>query len=374
MRDATRERLLVVGIWATTKLLVLGAVAWANASLIAPGSGLAGYVGLWRQWDTKWFESIAIYGYVGPYVSGLEDFRYNVAFFPGYPLLMDLGEQVGLSPVLAGLIISAVASLIASFGIARLVTDIGGQGHWGVVALFVAPTALFLTAAYTEALFCAFAFWSWVFARRQQWVWAGLLAGGAAFVRSNGLFLMAGLLVLFLVTRPWRLGWRTWAAGTVLLAPLVATGAYFAYLWSLTGRWNTWQAAQADYWERHLVDPITSLVNTYQLIFTFSPTGEPSSRMATEILAMAVILASVVILLVKKWWAEATYVAVTAIALGTSTMYHSVPRTIVVLFPLWMLLGLWLTRYRWLRWVYVLVGVPSLVLVAIRFTQEQWIS
>ena len=64
----------------------------------------------------------------------------------------------------------------------------------------------------------------------------------------------------------------------------------------------------------------------------------------------------------------------TAAALGTSTMYHSVPRSIVILFPIWMLLGLWLSRYRWLRWVYVIACVPMLVLVTIRFTQSQWIS
>lgn len=374
MTSRARERLIIVGIWATTKLLVLGAVAVANAGLIAPGQGLAGYVALWRQWDTKWFESIAVYGYVGPYVSAFEDFRYNVAFFPGYPLLMDAGEQFGFSPVLVGLVVSAAASLVACFAVARLVAGVGGRGHWGVTAFLVAPTALFLTAAYTEALFCAFAFWAWVLARRQMWVWSGVLAGGAALVRSNGLFLMVGLIVMFLLARPWRQGAAVWLRGSALLVPLVATAGYFAYLWSLTGNWNAWQDAQSEFWERHLVDPVTSLVNTYRLIFTFSPTGEPSTRMMSEILAMGIILVFLAVLVVRRWWPEAAYVAVTAAALGTSTMYHSVPRTIVVLFPVWMLVGLWLTRHRWLRWAYVLAGIPSLVLVSILFTRAQWIS
>jgi len=374
MTSLAQRRLLIIGIWLATKLLVLGAAAFGSWSVVTQGDLPDSYVALWRQWDTNWFESIVLYGYVGPYVDSFQDFQYNVAFFPGFPLLMKAGAMVGLSPVLAGLIVSAVASLFAAFAIARLTEGVGGIGTWGVVAMLVAPTALFLTAAYTEALFCAFAFWAWVLARRQAWVWAGVLAGAAAFVRSNGLFLMAGLIVMFLMTRPWQDGWRAWARGSVLLLPLATTFAYFAYLKAITGSWNAWQEAQSEFWDRHLVDPLTSLLNSYNLIFTFSPTGEFSTRMMTEILGMAAVVAFAVVLVVKRWWPEAVYVALTAVALGTSTMYYSVPRSMVVLFPVWMLLGLWLTRHRWLRWTYVLVALPVLVLVTIRFTQNQWIS
>ena len=369
-------RLAIVLIWAVSHLVVLGAAVVGSWQSLPESDRFGAYVGLWRQWDTNWFESIALYGYVGPYVSEVQNFHYNVAFFPAVPMLMEAGTWVGFAPTLSGLLVSLVASLFAAFGIARLTQDVGGRPVWGVVAMLVAPTALFLTAAYTEALFAAFAIWAWAFARKQSWVWAGVLAGGAALVRSNGLFLMAGLIVMFLMSRPWAPAnaRRAWAKGSALLLPLVATFAYFAYLKAITGSWTTWSEAQSDYWERHLVDPATSLMNTYHLIFTFSPTGEPSSRMATEILAMAILVAAAVVLVVKRWWPEAVYVAVTAAALGTSTMYHSVPRSIVILFPIWMLLGLWLSRYRWLRWVYVIACVPMLVLVTIRFTQSQWIS
>jgi len=363
---ATWVRILLV--WVVAEIVVLSAAAVGNWSTVKR-DGLDGYISLWRQWDTYWFESIAVYGYVGPYVDGFHDYHYNVAFFPGLPLLMKLGMSVGFTPIATGLAVSFVAGFIGALALARLMTQVGGSPTWGVIGWVAAPTALFITAAYTEALFCAFAFWAWALARERNWLAAGVLAAGAALVRPNGLFVGAGLIVMFLLVRPiaWRKAWP-------LALPFLATLGYVVYLHAITGSWNAWLEAERIFWERHLVDPITSLVNTYNLIFTFSPTGEPSSRMVTEIIAMAVIVVFVIILAARRWWAEAAYVAITAVSLGTSTMYHSVPRTLVVLFPIWMVIGLWLTRYRWLRWAYLIVGVPFLVLVTIKFTQSQWIS
>ena len=359
----------IVAIWFITHLIVLGSAAAGSWAVITGDSPIAQYFTIWRQWDTKWFESIAVYGYVGPYVDSFQDFQYNVAFFPGYPATMKLGMLVGLSPTAAGMLVSLIASLVAGFALARLTRDIGGRPELGVLAFLIAPTAVFLTGAYTEALFCACAFWAWAFARNSSWVWAGMLAAGAALVRPNGLFLAIGLIVMFLIAKP-----RDWKRGSALLLPFIATLGYFAYLKAITGNWMAWSAAETEYWERHLVDPVTSLVNTCKLIFTFSPTGEPSSRMVTEIVAMAILVVFTVVLFRKRMWAEATYVLVTVLSLGTSTMYHSIPRTIVVIFPVWMLLGVWMTKRRWFTWGYVIVSLPVLMLVTIRFTQGQWIS
>jgi hypothetical protein len=356
-------------IWIVSRVVVLGAALAGGWTTLSRSSPLDDYVHLWRQWDASWYESIAVYGYVGPYVSGFEDFHYNVAFFPALPLLMKAGMAVGITPVAAGLIVSVAAGLAAALALGRLVRQVGGSAEWGVIGWVAAPTAMFLAAAYTESLFAAFAFWAWVHARERNWVAAGVLAGCAALVRPNGLFLGFGLIVMFVLVRP-----RTWLKGSALLLPFVATAGYVAYLRAITGSWTAWLDAERAFWDRHLVDPITSLLNTYHLIFTFSPTGEPSSRMVTEIIAMALVVGFAIVLIVKRWWAEAAYVMVTALSLGTSSMYHSVPRTLVVLFPVWMVVGLWLTRYRWLRWVYLAIGVPFLVLVTIRFTQGQWIS
>lgn len=368
-------RLKVAGVWLSTRLFTLVVAFLGSAGVVAAG-GITAYADVWRQWDTRWFESIAVFGYVGPYVSELEDFHYNIAFFPGFPAMLELGQHLGLNLTLVGMAVSLIAGLFAAWALAQIAKDLGADPIWTVVAWTVAPTALFLTAAYTEALFAAFAFWAWAVARRHSWVLAGLLGACAALVRSNGLFLCVGLIVMFLTSRPWRAPnpLKDWLRGSALLLPAIATFGYFAYLHSLTGSWHAWSDAQRIFWKRELVDPITSLVNTYHLVFTFSPTGEPSSRFVTELIAMAILLATVVVLAVKRWWAEFAYSTATAIALGTSSMYYSIPRTLVLIFPLWILLGLWLTRHRVLRWVYLIGCLAALALVTVRFTQAQWIS
>ena len=361
--------------WLGTRLLTLLAAllgGWATVS--SSNSSISTYIELWNRWDTRWFESIAVYGYVGPYVSDFENFEYNVAFFPGVPMLMRAGIAAGLSATAAGMIISLIASLVAAAALVRLSEELGDRpARYAAIAFLVAPTAVFLTAAYTEALFCAFAFWSWVWAKRQAWLVAGLLAGAAGLIRPNGLFLAAGLLTMFAVVNRGHAG-KDWLRGLPLFLPLVSAGLYFTYLQLITGSWTAWSDAQSEFWERSFVDPITSLQNTYQLIWTFSPTGELSSRMVTEIIAMAVLVALTAILAVKRWWPEAVYSGVTGLSLGTSTMYHSVPRTLVVIFPLWMLLGVWMTRKPWFRWTFIGISLPALFLVALRFTQNQWIS
>jgi Gpi18-like mannosyltransferase len=189
-----------------SRLLTLAA-ALVGSWLVVSADDLS-YADLWNRWDTRWFESIASEGYVGTYVSDFEDFRYNVAFFPAFPLLMRTGILVGVSPILMGLLVSFIAGWIAALALVRLSQQVGGRGTLAAFAWVLAPTAVFLTAAYTEALFAAFAFWAWVMARERAWLAAGLLAAMSALVRPNAIFLTVGLLVLFGLSRP--KGGREW--------------------------------------------------------------------------------------------------------------------------------------------------------------------
>ena len=375
LRSRDSELTSVAGWWIGTRVLtLLAALAGGWGAVSTSAAPLSTYVELWNRWDTRWFESIAVYGYVGPYVSDFENFEYNVAFFPGVPMLMRAGLALGISATATGIAISLVASLVAAAALVRLAEQWGQRpARYAAIAFLVAPTAVFLTAAYTEALFCAFAFWAWVWAQRRAWLIAGLLAGAAGLVRPNGLFLAAGLVVLFALAGPHG-SLRNWLRGLPLLLPVVSAGVYFAYLRMITGSWTTWSDAQGEFWERALVDPLTSLRNTYELIWTFSPTGEPSSRMITEIIAMGILVAVTVILAIKRRWPETVYTGVTALSLGTSTMYHSVPRTLLVIFPLWLLLGVAMSRHTWFRWTFIALSVPALAVVALLFTQNQWIS
>ena len=371
MRTAVRaDGALAIGLtWVASRLLVLVAAVAGSFSVVRSG----GLVDLWFKWDTQWFDSIARYGYVGPVDAVLHrDFHYNIAFFPGLPALMKAGMWLGASPTATGLAVSFVAGFAAAVALGRLSTGLGASGQLGVLGWALAPTALFLTAAYTEALFCAFAFWAWYLARRQAWAWAGLLAAGASLVKVNGLFLGVGLILMFALTRP-----RRWSASPFLLLPFAATAAYVAYLRAITGSWRAWQDAEQTYWHRTLTDPFHSLATTVsRMLDPADPHNSASTpvRFLLELLAMAVILIVLVWLARERLWPELTYAALTAMSLATSSVYLSVPRTLVVLFPVWTGLALLLTRRRWLVIPYAVLAAAGLVYWTLRFTHGFWVS
>ena len=118
-----------------------------------------------------------------------------MAFFPGLPALLRAGHSLGLGYPLAGLVVSAVALAVAAVALSRLgdLDGPSGAGLLAVVGLVAAPSAVFLAAGYSEAVFLAFAVPAWLAARRGRWWLAGLLGAGASTVRVSGLFLAAGL-------------------------------------------------------------------------------------------------------------------------------------------------------------------------------------
>ena len=153
------------------------------------------------QWDVWHFLAIANKGYA--------DWE-NVAFFPGLPLLLAGAGKLGLPPVAAGMAAALVASGLAAWALVRLANS-------AVACLWlIAPTAVFTAVPYSEALFCAAAFWAWWHATQDRWGVAAALAGLACTTRVSGLFLI-GALGLLAISQVWRTsGWgkglaRRWA-------------------------------------------------------------------------------------------------------------------------------------------------------------------
>jgi hypothetical protein len=92
-----------------------------------------------------------------------------------------------------------------------------------------------------------------------------------------------------------------------------------------------------------------------------------------DILWTFVIAAVGIVLLVKRWWGEAAFVLVTVASLST-TVWGSVGRYTLIIFPMWMLLGLWMTSSRVVRVVYVSVAAPVMLVSVAVFVNGYWVS
>ncbi len=293
------------------------------------------------NWDARHFENLATHGYFG------EPDGILMAFFPGLPAVLSLGLSAGIPIALTGVLVSLAGSAVAAAALLRL------GGPWAAVAWLFAPTAVFTTVPYTESLFCAAAFWAWERARADRWWPAAVLAGLACTLRVSGLFLVGALLVMILTSRADGLTKVTRAAR--MLLPLGVIAAFVGYLYLLTGSWTAWYSAQKTGWVRELTWPWQSFRNTIPAILPGAYADHPwwAAVFRGEMVSMAVglgVVAWCVTVSIRSrrraepaLWGEASWVGVQVLAFSLSYWFFSVNRATLLWFPLWIMLGRWVS-------------------------------
>ena len=158
-------------------------------------------------WDGQWYEGIARSGYglvrVHPDGRLLSDY----AFFPLYPWLeRGVAAVSDLAFVDAGLLVSAVSSLLAAWGIFAIGDHLSGRrvGVLLTVLWAALPMGIVESMAYSESLFTAAAAWALYAVVTERWILAGALASLAGLTRPTGVAVAAAVIfpaVLAVVTR-----------------------------------------------------------------------------------------------------------------------------------------------------------------------------
>jgi len=232
---------------------------------------------IWNHWDAPHFFEIARYGY-GPPADPA-----RIVLFPLFPALIAIGSIVA-DPLVAGMAIAFVSSLIAAVGLYRLVRldDDRPTARLAVLAMSIFPTAFSLVAPYSEAVFLAPAIWAFVFARTGRWPAAGFCALLAGLARIHGAFLLPALVVEYWLARR-RISvdaaWLLLGAG----GPLVYLGInvltfgdpfYFVGIQTTVfnvstttpwaGLWNAWVGATAvaptEFWATVYLAPMVAFI------------------------------------------------------------------------------------------------------------------
>jgi hypothetical protein len=356
-----------VGIWLVTRVAVL-ALSWPAAFIFRGSSKSgAGWLGLWQNWDAVRLALIAQYGYFSPAERLYPD---QVAFFPGFPLVLDVVHAVVRQWTVSGLIVSFVAGGVAAVALSRIAERDyrPGSGSRAVLFLVVSPAAIFLAAGYTEALFLALATTSWLSARGGRWTLAVVLAGLACVVRVNGLFLCAALIVEILR----RAGGQRLRAMAMFIPALIPLACYELYLRARTGSWLAWPHAERAGWQREVTNPVDTFKTTWAAGFGHEFAAPINFVFQLEILAVAIGVITTVVLLCHRRWPEVIYVGLTIGALATSIWYESVPRSLLLLWPLWCGLAAIAVRRPWAGRLYLAVSVPLSVAIGLLFMSGNW--
>lgn len=355
---------LVVQTWLGSRLVIALVAVWL---VVFEHRALADQL---NNWDVVHFLSIAERGYTEPN---------QVAFFPGWPMLLRLMSSIpGTSMLVLGTLTALIASGLAAAALYRI------AGAPGAIAWLLAPTAVFTMVPYTEAAFCAAAFWAWERARARHWTAAAVLAAVAMSIRVSGVFLIVALAVLALTQR----GPRPDKVGRLarLLIPTAVLVGYTIYLRLTFGSWTAWFQAQATGWSRELTWPWVALQHTIEAA---TPGGYADSMgwsgmFRWELVSVAAGLLITVVCLFRKRWAEAVWVGAQLAAFSISYWFMSVNRALLLWFPLWDQLGNGLAHSQGrrklppgrvtLNWAVAAVAVVVQAWWAWRFFTGQWAS
>ncbi|HEX5307944.1 MAG TPA: mannosyltransferase family protein [Solirubrobacteraceae bacterium] len=334
---------------------------WLGDVLAAPAA----------RWDAAWYLTIAHYGYrpdLGTFTAPRD------AFFPLYPIGLRALSDLGTPPLLAGVLLSLAALAFGLYALHRLTTLEAARLRLGrgrelarltVLTCAFGPMAFFFSAVYSESLYLALSVGAFLFARRGRWPLAAACAGLAAATRSSGVALALPLALLYLYgprddRRPdrecHRLQPRYRLRADLLWLLLVPAGivAYGVYLGLAGGDPLAPFHAQAG-WSRHFAGPFGGAwTGVLAGLRAVGHAGTAASHNLVLLAFLAVGAVGLVGVLRLLPFAYGAYVlAALALPLSypvSSQPLMSLPRFLLVLFPLNIWLGTrlldrpWLTR------------------------------
>jgi hypothetical protein len=380
----------VLAVFALSRLLFLGTGAFAAAMLprATPAGEVLeppGFLSYWAHWDGAWYSEIATYGY------GVNA-PPSTAFFPLFPMIVRVGAFLGGGPALWGVLGSLVATVFAMYFMYRIAEKMRGRevARATTFAFAFFPTAFFLNATYTEALFVGFAtgsFWA-AYVRRDLFL-AGLLGALAAATRNFGLLLLIPLCYEWLRNRQ-EFGWR----GALQLGGTVPAGllGYMAFLWGRFGDPLIFFRQQGAAWGRELTDPATALGMAWTtaasgLGYVFDPATlfldpapgpsiEASNAVNIVFLALFLVLMGVGFALLPPGLSVYTFLFTLLPVLTPSPVVPlmGLSRYMLGAFPLFIILGYLLSRSRLALYSWLFVSGGLGMALTTLFVTWRWVA
>jgi hypothetical protein len=316
------------------------------------------------RWDSIHYLTIAQHGYTN---------ASDTVFFPLYPLLMRIFAFGLRSELVAGMLISVVAFVVALTLLHRL-TELElsrSAADATTLLLAFAPLSFFFTAVYTESLFLALSVGAVYAARRERWALAAVLAALCSVTRIPGILLVIPIAWLYL-----RRSGRGGHALPWLLLPPAALAAFLAYL---AARGYGWLAPITNQigpeYAHRLAGPFSTVASAISAAVTggiaighgtklFAPwiLGPFSPQFESIVLCVVLLFAAAALVMTFRRLplAYGLYSACVLLASISSPTVNqplqALDRYALVIFPLWMAAGSWFSRHRIVTPVVIVSG------------------
>lgn len=204
----------------------------------------------WANFDGEHYLSIAKFGYM---------WRGNMpqyAFFPLLPLLIMIVSFVVQDLYLAAnlVIFASLYAVVTLFP--RWLKLVGHKSRYPLLALLLAPGAVFLGSIYTEPLFIALALGVFILTEKKRFSLAAVLAGLATGARISGVFL-----ALFLIYRLYKSSLPLLNKIILSVTSFLGIISYSFFLFAKTGDPLKWYHAQSSWGKSAATSPLTTFAN-----------------------------------------------------------------------------------------------------------------
>lgn len=229
---------LIFCIWAASVLTIF---YFGFSTLPHSGKFSGDFMRSLANWDGGHYLGIAQNGYS-------EKFQY--AFFPLYPLMINLLNNIINNYLVSAILISLASTFLGLHYFYKLILlDFKKQiAEKAVVFFLFFPASFFLLTAYSEGLFLLLTILAFYFLRKNKLFWAVVFASLASATRLVGLAVVVAILVDILTRQG--LSRKNWF---ILLAPLGII-LYSIFLYRETGDLLYFITAE-NHWQRILAVP-----------------------------------------------------------------------------------------------------------------------
>jgi hypothetical protein len=326
----------------------------------------------WQRFDTNWYLKIAEQGYASNDGS--------TVFFPLYPLLIRvLGTVLLQNDLFVALVISNLAAIGVFYFADKIALQLANRRVAARTVLFLAifPSSFFLFAGYTESLFLLLALASLYTGGQSRWGVAGILGALAALTKLQGALLIIPLGFLWWrqVRSPASESSRTFSE-RIRVAPLalipMATGAFL--LWQY---WFVERASLLTSYEGSLYAQFVWPWENVRAALSLLLAGRASAIDILNLLATVLFVVMAVLVWIRLPREYGLYtvamLAAPLFRMTTTQPLVSMLRYVLVLFPVYILWGMW-GKNPWVNRVVVYLSFPLALYASAQFVLWGWVG
>lgn len=376
-----KQILIKVGYWRLILFLIaLLAVPIINLrrdfTLLDPSLNPWHILNMWANFDGLQYLDISQYWYgVFPHTDK------SFAFFPMYPIVIRAVNSVIHNNLLAGLLVSHLSLVIALYFLFKLLRLDYSQK---TVALTISillffPTSFFFGSYYTESLFLLISVLVFYFARQGLFLPAALFALLGSATRVTGVFLWPALALEFYLYHRKNIKQMFNPDAVWLILPPLGLLSYMRYQFKKTGDALYFITSQPAFGANRTVDKVIlihQVLYRYVKMMIFVDHTTPLFfSVLLEFITGCLFLALIIYGISRLRLSYLVYVAASFFLPTFTGTFSSMPRYVLVLFPLFALLATVLEKLppKAVKAYFVISSVLAIITIAL-FTRGYFIG